>query len=331
MKSLSSLPVEIAGLGSYLPDRVLTNHELEQMVDTSDEWILQRTGIRQRRIAAPHEATSDMATAAALAALQDAGMAPDQLDVIIVGTCTPDYMFPSTACLVQSAIGATGAACYDLEAACSGFVYGLAQASALVTSGLARNALVVGSETLSRFTDYQDRRSCILFGDGAGAAVVTASANGGELVFCEMGADGSQPEILMIPAGGSRLTPSAETVRRRQHFMKLHGRDVFKLAVNKLGELVVRIPEETGVALDDVKLIIPHQSNERIIRSVCQRGGIPIEKAYLNIDRVGNTSAASIPIAMHEALQKGLFGRGDLVLLLAFGGGLTWAAMLLRY
>jgi len=331
MKSLCRIPVEIAGLGIYLPERVLSNHELEQMVDTTDEWITQRTGIAERRIAAAHEASSDLAIAAARQALSEAACPPAEVDTIIACTCTPDYFFPATACLVQAALGAPNAMCYDLEAACSGFVFGLAQGAALLAAGMAENVLVIGTETLSRFTDYSDRRSCILFGDGAGAALVRRSRNRSELLFCELGGDGSRPEILLVPAGGSRNPASEQTVQSREHYMKLQGREVFKWAVNKLGELLVRIPQETGVALEDIKLIIPHQSNSRIIRSVCERASIPYEKAYMNIDRVGNTSAASIPIALHEAVQKGLVRRGDLVLLLAFGGGVTWASMLLRY
>ena len=331
MKTSPRLPVEIAGLGSYLPERVLTNQDLERMLDTTDDWITQRTGIAERRIADKDQATSDLALAAARGALKQAGVAPAAVDAIIVCTCTPDYPFPATACLVQTALGADNAVCYDLEAACSGFVFGLVQGASLLAAGLAENVLVVGAETLSRCTDYTDRRTCILFGDGAGAALIRSSRNGGELLFCELGADGSRPEILMIPAGGSRAPASKRSLQRREHFMKLNGREVFKWAVSKLGELMVRIPEETGIELDEIKLIIPHQSNSRIIRSMCERAGIPFEKAYMNIDRIGNTSAASIPIALHEATEQGLLKRGDLVLLLAFGGGVTWGSALLRY
>jgi len=331
MKSLCKLPVEIAGLGSYLPERVLTNKDLERMVETSDDWITQRTGIRERRIAAADQATSDMSIAAARIALEQANVGARDVDTIIVCTCTPDYSFPATACLVQAAIGAENAFCYDMEAACSGFLFGTVQGASLIASGISRNVLVIGAETLSRITDYQDRRTCILFGDGAGAAVLTRSRNGGEIIFCELGADGSRPDIVLLPAGGSRLPPSHATVDERQHYMKLQGQEVFKWAVSKLGELVDRIPQETGVSFNEIKLIIPHQSNERIIRSVCERAGLPPEKAHINIDRVGNTSAASIPIAMHEAARDDEIQRGDLVLLLTFGSGITWGSMLLRY
>jgi len=331
MRSHIALPVEIAGLGSYLPDRVLTNHDLEQMVETSDEWITQRTGIRERRVAAEDQATSDLAVSAARQALEQAAVAPEKVEAIICATCTPDYLFPATACLVQAALVAENAVCYDVEAACSGFVFGVAQAAAMVAVGVLENALVIGAETLSRFTDYTDRRSCILFGDGAGAAVLTKSHNGGEVLYCELGADGRRPELMTIPAGGARIPASDKTVKDRGHYIRLEGREVFKYAVNKLGELVLRIPQETGIPLSDIKLIVPHQSNDRIIRSVCERAGIPDSKAYMNIDRVGNTSAASIPIALDEAVRSGRLERGDLVLLLGFGGGVTWGSILLRY
>jgi 3-oxoacyl-[acyl-carrier-protein] synthase-3 len=330
MHTQQSMPVEIAGLGSYLPERVLTNHDLEQMVDTSDEWIVPRTGIRERRIAADDQATSDLALIAARRAIQRAEMDPAELDAVIVATCTPDHLFPATGCLVQAALKAQNAMAFDLEAACSGFMFALGGATAMISSGMARNVLVIGAETLSRITDYTDRGSCILFGDGAGAAVLRR-AGAGEVLYSEMGADGSWRDILMVPAGGSRKPITHEAIDRREHFMVLQGRDVFKLAVNKLTELLERIPQRTGIPLDDIKLVVPHQSNIRIIRSACERGGLDPEKAYVNIDRVGNTSAASIPLAMAEAVDEGLIERGDLVLLLAFGGGLTWGATLLRY
>jgi len=325
------LKVEIAGVGTHLPERVLTNQDFEKMVDTSDEWITKRTGIKQRHLAANGQATSDMAIPAARRALEDAGITARELDCVIVGTCTPDYLFPSTACLVQSAIGATEAACWDVEAACSAFLYSLNQGAAMISSGMCRKALVIGSDVLSKYVDYTDRRTCILFGDGAGAAVLRSSENCGELLYSEMGADGSRPEILNVPAGGTRCPPTAETVANNMHCLVLQGSEVFKYAVGKLAELVSRLPEETGIGLDEIKLVIPHQSNERIIRSVCERVGLSQDKAYMNIDRVGNTTAASIPIALREILDKGLIERGDLVLLLAFGGGLTWSSVLLRY
>jgi 3-oxoacyl-[acyl-carrier-protein] synthase-3 len=318
-------------VGVYLPERVLTNEDFERMVDTSDEWITKRTGIKERHIASEGQATSDLAIPAARRALEDAGISADELDSIIVATCTPDHLFPATACLVQSAIGASNAMSWDLEAACSGFLFALAQGAAAVASGMCSNVLVIGTDVLTKYVDYTDRRTCILFGDAAGAAVLRAGRDGSELIFAEMGADGSRPEILNVPAGGTRRPPTADTVAEKMHFLVLEGREVFKYAVNKLAELVARVPQETGISLDQVKLVIPHQSNERIIRSVCERAGIDQEKAYMNIDRMGNTTAASIPLALREALDKGLVQRGDLVLMLAFGGGLTWGSALLRY
>lgn len=325
------LSVEIAGLGSYVPERVLTNHDLEEMVETSDEWITQRTGIKQRRLVTDDQATSDLAIAAARKALGDAQMEASELDAVIVASCTPDYLFPATGCLVQAALGAENAMACDLEAACSGFLYAFAQAAAMIGAGTAGNVLFIGTESLSRFTDYTDRRSCILFGDGAGAAVVRRGTEGREVIYGELGADGSDPDLLMIPAGGARTPASSETVRERQHYISLRGREVFRLAVNKLTELMLRIPDRTGISLDEIRTIIPHQSNVRIIRSACQRADVPEEKAYMNIDRFGNTSAASVPLALDEARKEGRVERGDLVLLLAFGGGLTWGSLLLRY
>jgi len=331
MHTAKHLSVEIAGTGSYLPERVLSNFDLEQMVDTSDEWIVPRTGIRERRIAAKNEATSDLAAAAARKALANAGLPAEELDAVLVATCTPDHLFPATACLVQDAIGARNAMACDLEAACSGFVYGFVYAAGLITAGMAQNILVIGAETLSRLTDYTDRRTCILFGDGAGAVVLRSSQNGGEMLYAELGADGSRPEILEVPAGGSRLPASHQTVDERKHYMQLQGREVFRLAVTRLIKLMQHIPERTGVALDDIKMVLPHQSNVRIIKSALERSGLELEKAFMNIDTVGNTSAASIPLAMAEAVASGELVRGDLALFLAFGGGLTWASGLFRF
>jgi 3-oxoacyl-[acyl-carrier-protein] synthase-3 len=242
MDTQRRLPVEIAALGSYLPERVLTNGDLERMVDTTDDWITRRTGIKERHIAAPDQATSDLAVAAAREALASAGLEASELDAILVATCTPDHTFPATGCLVQAAIGATNAMACDLEAACSGFLFGLSYAGGLIVSGMARNVLLIGAETLSRATDYSDRRSCILFGDAAGAAVLRPSQNGGEVLYTELGSNGSRPEILRVPAGGSRLPASHETVDQHAHYMQLQGREVFKLAVNNLIELMERLP-----------------------------------------------------------------------------------------
>lgn len=332
MKTLCNLPVRITGIGGYVPERVLDNSELEEMVDTSDEWIVQRTGIKQRRIASPKQATSDLACQAALKSIEKAGVKSSDIDAIILCTCTPDHIFPATACLVQNSIGASNAFCYDLQAACSGFLFGAAQGASLISARMAEKVLVIGAETLSRFTDWSDRRSCILFGDGAGAVLLEKAGDStSELIFCELGSDGSRPDVLNIPAGGSRQAASEKTVKQHKHYMKLKGRDVFKLAVGKLGELVDSLPEKSGVNINDIKMIIPHQSNERIIRSVCERAGLSQQQAFMNIEDVGNTSAASIPLALEKAAAGGRLERGDIVLFLAFGGGLTWGSMLLRY
>lgn len=331
MDTREHLPVEIAGIGGYLPERVLTNHDLEKLVDTSDAWIVPRTGIKERHIAADHQATSDLAIEASRAALASAGVEPSELDAILLATLSPDYLFPATACIVQAALKADKAMACDLEAACSGFVYGLSWASGMIGAGMAQNVLLVGAETLSRFTDYTDRGSCILFGDGAAAVVLRRARNGGEVLFMELGADGNRTDILIVPAGGSRTPATRVTVDEHMHFMKLEGSEVFKLAVGKLVELIQRIPTSTGISLDEIKMVIPHQSNARIISSVLERTGVDPAKAFMNIEHTGNTSAASIPLAMSEAVERGLLQRGDIVLLLAFGGGLTWGSVLLRY
>jgi 3-oxoacyl-[acyl-carrier-protein] synthase-3 len=327
----SPLQVKFAGLGSYVPENRLTNEDLERMVETSDRWITQRTGIKERRILDEDQATSDLAAAAGRQALENADLAPEELDMILVATCTPDYQFPATACLVQTELGAENAMACDLEAACSGFLYATAQAANAIGTGAADHALVIGAESLSRFTDYDDRGSCILFGDGAGAAVLSRSDDDSQVLCAELGADGSHPEILWVPAGGAREPASHETVDEKKHYMRLKGREVFRWAVNKLTELMLRIPEQTGIPLDDVDIIVPHQSNVRIIRSACERAGIAEEKAYMNIDRYGNTSAASVPLALHEAAERGEIEPGDLLLMLVFGGGVTWGSMLCRY
>jgi len=331
MHTSKPLPVEIAGIGVYLPEAVLTNEDMERMVETSDEWIVRRTGIKTRHKAAPDQATSDLGIEAARQALADAGMDAAELDAIIVATTTPDYVLPATACLVQNAIGAVNAFGYDLEAACSGFVFAYSQAVGLIGSGMARNVMVIAAEALTRMTDFTDRGSCILFGDGAGAVILRSAENGGEFLHCELGADGSQPDILIVPGGGSRLPASHATVDNHDHFIKLAGRDVFRQAVMKLTTLINDLPVQAGISLDEIKLVVPHQSNMRIINAACDRTGMDPNLAYMNIERVGNTSSASIPIALHDAIAEGRLDRGDIVLFLCFGGGLTWGSLLLRY
>lgn len=312
-----------------MPEKVLTNFDLEKMVETSDEWISTRTGIKERRIADPSKATSDYAAGAARLALDRAGVAPDELDLIIVATVTPDMFFPSTACLVQQAIGASRAAAFDLSAGCSGFVYALDMAARGIEAGAYRKVLVIGADLLSRVTDFTDRSTCVLFGDGAGAVVVGAVDEGGVL-STYLGADGSGGEKLCIPAGGSRL-PAGSAEDRRQHYIQMAGNDVFKFAVRIMPEAALEAMRRAGVAADEVDLFIPHQANVRIIDAAAKRLGIDSEKVFVNVDRYGNTSAASIPIALDEAVEIGRVRAGDILVLVGFGAGLTWGAATLQW
>lgn len=322
----------IAGTGSFLPEKVLTNFDLEKMVDTSDQWITTRTGIKERRIHAEGTATSDLAIKAARKALEMAETAAEEVDAVIVGTITPDTLLPACACWVQHRLGAKNAAAFDLSAACSAFIYGLTIASGLIVGECTKTALVIAAETLTSITDYTDRTSCILFGDGAGAAVLKqVEGDGRGILSCSLGADGSGAEMMIVPAGGSRRPSSHETVGQRLHYMKIRGREVYKFAVMKMVELVQKEVEEANLSLDDVKLIVPHQVNIRILESAANRLGLGMDKIYVNIDRVGNTGGASIPIALDEANRRGMLQPGDIVVLVAFGGGLTWASALVRW
>ena len=323
----------IVGWGMYVPDNVLTNDDLTKIVDTSDEWIRTRTGIRERRIVDdPSVSTSTLATRAARAALEKAGLSASALDMIIVATSSPDHIFPATACLVQDALGAENAGAFDLSAACSGFVYGMAMAHGLIVSGQADTVMVIGAEVLSRITDWTDRNTCVLFGDGAGAVIMQASDQPGGFIASDLGADGSGASLLTLPAGGTRLPASEETVRNRQHYVKMDGRAVFRFATRVMAEATRRVVEKAGLTLDDVALIVPHQANRRIIESsVIKQLKYPKEKVFMNLDRYGNTSTASIPIALVEAVEQGRIRPGDYVVLVGFGGGLTWAAALIQW
>jgi len=323
----------VIGCGLYLPDKVLTNADLERMVDTSDEWITTRTGIKERRVAAPEQAASDLALPASLHALEEAGLEPADLDCIIAATMTPDMIFPSTACYLQGALGAMPCAAFDLLAACSGYIYALAVARAMIVSGQYRNVLIVATEALTKITDYTDRRSCILFGDGAGATVVCAAEPDarGEVLYVTLGADGSNGGSMTLPAGGSRLPASHATVDARYHFINLRGREVFQLAVRKIVEVVTQCLEACELSHDDVALLVPHQMNLRIMQASASRLDIPMDKVFVNIDRYGNTGAATVPIALHEAHEQGRVQRGDIVILVTFGGGLSWSGAVLRW
>lgn len=318
--------VGIIGTGKYVPERVLTNKELEQMVDTNDEWIVTRTGIRERRIAASEQATSDLAYEASIKALEAAGVAAEDVELIIVATITPDMFFPSTACILQDRLGARRAAAFDLSAACSGFIYGLATATSMLQSGMYKNALVIGAECLSRITDYTDRNTCILFGDGAGAVVLGEVPAGRGFKSFELGADGSGGELLKVCGGGSRMPSTADSVDSKAHFIYMAGSEVFKFAVRIMGGAAEDALKKAGLDKSDIDLMIPHQANIRIIQSALNRLNLSEDKCMINLDRYGNVSAASIPLALAEAVEQGRVKEGDTLMLVGFGGGLTWGA-----
>lgn len=323
--------VGILATGSYTPERVLTNFDLEKMVETSDEWIVSRTGIRERRICGPEQASSDLALEAAKKALAKANISPEQLDMIIVATVTPDTMFPSTACILQEKLGAKKAAALDVSAACTGFLYGIATGSQFIANGLYRYILVVGVETLSKITNYKDRNTCVLFGDGAGAAVLGPVKDGLGFQAFELGADGSGGALLSQPAGGSRIPASAESIENNLHYISMAGGEVFKFAVRVMNSATEAVLEKSGASKEDIDLLVPHQANKRIIDSAIQRFGLSEDKVAINLDRYGNMSSASIPVALDEAIQEGRLKEGDNVILVGFGGGLTWGATLLKW
>lgn len=321
----------ITGIGSYLPSKVLTNYDLERMVDTSDDWIIQRTGIKERRIVENGQITSDLATHASLRAMEDAGVSPNDLDMIITSTITPDHIFPSTSCYIQQKIGASRASAFDILAACAGFIYALSVGESFVNSGAMKTVLVVGAECLSKITDYTDRTTCILFGDGAGAVVIQKSSAKHEILSTSLAADGSQADVLIMPGGGAKNPASLESVQQRTHYIQFKGKEVFKLAINNITNLITDTVNKNGLSLEDIDLIIPHQSNLRIIEATMEKLGLPMEKAVVNIDKYGNTSSASIPIAIDEARKEGRLSKGDIVMLVAFGGGLTWGSSIIRW
>lgn len=329
MQKLKS--VGILGTGTYVPNKVLTNQDLEKMVDTSDEWIVTRTGIRERRISGEDEAASDLAYQAAQKALEMSGITADQLDLIIVATVTPDTAFPSTANILQDRLGATKAAAFDLAAACTGFLYGIATASQFVQNGLYRYALVIGVECLSKIVDWTDRNTCVLFGDGAGAAVLGPVEEGYGFLSFDLGSDGKGGELLKLPAGGSRMPASNETVASRLHYIYMSGGDVFKFAVRAMGASAEAALEKAGLTKEDIDFLVPHQANIRIIDAAVKRLGVSKDKVVVNLDRYGNMSAASIPVALDEAVRKGSIQQGDHLVLVGFGGGLTWGATVLRW
>ena len=323
--------VGIIGIGTYVPEKVMTNKDLESIVDTSDEWIVERTGIQERRIASPDMATSDLASRAAQKALDDAGITAEEIDLIIVATATPDMFFPSTACLVQANIKAVNAAAFDLTAGCSGFVYAMVTGSQFIKAGLYKKVLVIGAECLSKILDWTDRNTCVLFGDGAGAAVLGETTPGYGILASQLGADGSGGDLLKLPAGGSRNPATNETVSQRMHFVHMNGNEVFKFAVKIMGEAANKALEDAGLSAADVDCLIPHQANIRIIQSAAKRLKLPMDKVMINVNKYGNTSAASIPIALEEAVHGGKIKPGDNVVLVGFGAGLTWASAVIKW
>jgi 3-oxoacyl-[acyl-carrier-protein] synthase-3 len=324
--------IGIIGIGHAVPSKVLTNRDLEKMVETSDDWIVSRTGIRERRIAEPGDGTSRWACEAARKAMAQAGVKPEEIDLIIVGTTTPDMPLPSTACFVQKELGAKNAVCFDLAAACAGFVYSLSTAQQFLLNGTMKTALVIGADQISSFLDWKDRSTCVLFGD-AGAAVILREiakpARG--IIACALGSDGEHADLLKIPGGGSKVHASAESVQTGQHFLKMNGAEVFKLAVRGMGQSIAKVLEQTGTRVEDVACIVPHQANMRIIDAVADRLKVDRSKIYVNLDRYGNTSAASVAMGLSEAASQGVIKKGDLVLLTTFGAGLVWGSALVEW
>jgi 3-oxoacyl-[acyl-carrier-protein] synthase-3 len=329
--SAAGVRAVIRGTGSSLPQRVLANADLEKMVDTSDEWITSRTGIRERRVAGPDEPLSLFATAAGEAALKAAGVAAGDLDLILCATVTPDMPIPATACIIQDRIGARRAAAFDLSAGCSGFIYGLSVAEKFITTGSARHVLLIGAEVLSKYVDWQDRATCVLFGDGAGAVVLSAGSEPYGVLAGAMASDGRMADFIYVPAGGTREPASETTVRDRRHFIKMKGNETFKMAVRCMEESARAVLSQAGLTTTDVRLFIPHQANRRIIDAVGGRLDLKEDQVYVNIDRIGNTSAASIPLALDEAVRAGRVRRDDVLLFAAFGTGLTWGAAAVRW
>ncbi|MEY2541664.1 MAG: 3-oxoacyl-[acyl-carrier-protein] synthase [Verrucomicrobiota bacterium] len=323
--------VSIIGTGSYVPEKVLTNDDLSRMVDTSDEWITTRTGIKERRVAAKDEHTSDMAAKAALRAIEQAKISPTEIDLILVATATPDMLFPATACFVQKKIGATKAACLDISAACAGFLFGVEIAQQFITSHTHDTVLVIGADKLTSITNWTDRNTCVLFGDGAGAAILRHRGGAHGVISSYIGSDGEFTDILFMPGGGSRCPITAENVGRNLNTIHMVGKEVYKQAVTAMLSAAQKALEQAGLSINDIACVIPHQANLRIIEGIADRLGIPLEKFYVNLDRYGNTSAAAVAIALDEANRTGRIKAGDYILMVVFGGGLTWASTVIEW
>ncbi|HEB12548.1 MAG TPA: ketoacyl-ACP synthase III [Actinobacteria bacterium] len=325
------MPADIVGVGISVPDKVLTNADLEKMVDTSDEWIVTRTGIKERRVVGPDTNVSDLAAEAGLAAIRDSGLNPEEIDLVMVATGSPEMIWPSTACLAQAKMKLSDCAAFDIQAACTSFVYGLTTADALLSSGAFKNILLIGAETISRFVNWKDRNTCVLFGDGAGAVVLQTAEEGFGVLSSYLSARGSGAEMLKIPAGGSGQVHSAEAINEDSHTIKMRGSDVFRFALKALPESVEEALKKADLGIEDVDYFIPHQANQRIIEAAIERLGLPEEKVVVNIAEYGNTSAASIPLALEDIYSNGQLKRGDVIVLAAFGAGLTWGANVIRW
>ena len=322
---------KIIGTGSFVPTKILTNFDLEKMVETSNEWIVTRSGIKERRIVEDGMVSSDLALEASKIALKEAGLEPGQIDLIVVGTVTPDYLLPSTACILQDKLKIKNAAVMDVVAACSGFIYGLSVASAFITSGQFKNVLVIGVETLSKITNWSDRNTCVLFGDGAGVAVVSATTEEKGILGTFLSGDGSLANLLHIPVGGTKVPLTKENVDLKQQYIQMAGSEVFKSAVRAMEDAAIHVIQKAGLSREEIDLVIPHQANIRIIEALAKRLKLPMDKVYVNIDRYGNTSSASVPIALDEARKKGLVKEGSKTVLVAFGGGFTWGSALIKW
>jgi len=323
--------IRIVGTGSYMPEKVLTNKDLEKIVDTSDEWIVSRTGIKERRICSDKEAASDLGIKAARRALKDANVKVEDIDLVIVATITPDMFFPATSCIIQTKLGIKNAAVFDLNAACAGFIYSLSTAQQFLQTGTYKTALVIATETLSKITDWKDRNTCVLLGDGAGAAVLKKEKGDSGILSCYLDADGRYGDLLNMPAGGSRIPATVATVKNRLHYLKMKGNETFRIAIPEMTKSAKRGLENCGLKMEDVSLVIPHQANIRIIRALARRLSIPIEKVFVNIDRCANTSAATVAIALDEANRQGRIKKGDIIELVAFGAGFTWGSCVIKW
>lgn len=325
------MKARIVSTGSYVPEKILTNHDLEKMVETSDEWITERTGIKERRIAAPEQATSDLAFEASIKALKNANLTAKDIDLIIVATVSPDMLVPSAACILQMKLGASNAVAFDINGACTGFIYALSVAEKFIKTGASKRALVIGAEMFSRFTDWTDRSTCVLLADGAGAVIVEPTKKDEGIQIIDIFSDGTMWDFIHMPAGGSQMPVTEDVIKKRLNFIKMRGNETFKVAVKTLEEVVDATLKKAGITSSELSLLVPHQANIRIIQAMAKRLSLPMEKVMVNINKYGNTSAASIPIALDEANEQGKIKRGDYVMLAAFGAGLTWGASLIKW